>query len=126
MHGIDPRQAPSWRAPSPGKAAVSRDRSAQPGGRAGCGTGWVLEIGTVERRRLLAGLTREKLASSAHIDAKTLRDALSGRRKPTLATAQCIARALELSLADVIVIVEQHPHSDAPRAVRWEQLELGL
>ena len=63
---------------------------------------WHLNSDVIERARLLAGKTRRELALAAHIDYKTLRDMLNGRRRPTIGTAHCVIRTLALDPKDVI------------------------
>ncbi len=72
---------------------------------------WRVASARIERERITRGWTREQLASAARIDAKTLRDLLSGRRRPTLGTLREVARALEQPLPELITIVESRPRS---------------
>jgi transcriptional regulator with XRE-family HTH domain len=67
---------------------------------------WTVRRTAIERQRILKGWTRSQLAEAAHIDPKTLRDLLSGRRRPTLGTVGTVARAIDLPLAEVVVISE--------------------
>lgn len=69
--------------------------------------GWQVRSEVVERERILRGWTRAQLTQAADIDPKTLRDLLTGRRRPTLGTVSTLSRALGLPLGDVIAVVEQ-------------------
>jgi DNA-binding XRE family transcriptional regulator len=71
--------------------------------------GWQVRSEVVERERILRGWTRAQLTQAADIDPKTLRDLLTGRRRPTLGTVSTLSRALGVPLGDVIAIVER-PH----------------
>ncbi len=64
---------------------------------------WSVNVDRIERARVLNAWTRRQLASVAQVDPKTLTDACSGRRRPTLRTVQAICGALGLEVADVIV-----------------------
>ncbi len=68
---------------------------------------WTVRRERIERQRILKGWTRDQLAKAAQIDPKTLRDLLRGRRCPTLGTVGTLARAIDLPLAEVIVISER-------------------
>jgi hypothetical protein len=59
---------------------------------------WTVRRTVIERQRVLKGWTRSQLAEAAHIDPKTLRDLLGGRRRPTLGTVGTVARAIDLPL----------------------------
>jgi transcriptional regulator with XRE-family HTH domain len=74
--------------------------------------GWRVAVATLERQRILHGFTRDALARAARIDPKTVRDALNERRRPTLGTIDRIARTLDLTLADVVVIEESRSTGD--------------
>src|SRR4051812_15690253 len=63
---------------------------------------WSLNVRPIERERVLRGWTRSELARTAHVDEKTLRDMLSGRRRPTFGTVQAVCTALGLTLPNVI------------------------
>jgi transcriptional regulator with XRE-family HTH domain len=67
---------------------------------------WSVRRTAIERQRILKGWTRSQLAEAAHVDPKTLRDLLGGRRRPTLGTVATVARAIDLPLAEVLVISE--------------------
>ena len=69
--------------------------------------GWVVRSEVVERERILRGWTRTHLTQTAGIDPKTLRDLLTGRRRPTLGTMSTLSRALDMPFGDVIAVVEQ-------------------
>lgn len=63
---------------------------------------WSVDVGLVERHRIVRGWSRLQLATIAHVDPKTLRDLLGRRRRPNLGTVQAVSVALGLTLADVI------------------------
>jgi DNA-binding Xre family transcriptional regulator len=65
-----------------------------------------VNITMVERVRILHGWTRTDLAWMAHVDARTVWDMMTGRRTPTFGTVQALCTALSLTLADVIVFVD--------------------
>jgi DNA-binding XRE family transcriptional regulator len=67
------------------------------------GARWSVNVGRIERARVLNAWTRRHLAGVAHVTPKTLGDMCSGRRRPTLGTVQAICTALGLTVADVIV-----------------------
>ena len=69
--------------------------------------GWEVRSEVVERERILRGWTRAQLTQAADIDPKTLRDLLTGRRRPTLGTVSTLSRALGVPLGEVIAVVEQ-------------------
>jgi transcriptional regulator with XRE-family HTH domain len=81
------------------------------------GVQWGIAVAVIERQRILHGFTRDALARAARVDPKTVRDALNGRRHPTLGTVDRLARALDVTLADVLIIEERHP-APAPDPVR--------
>ncbi len=64
---------------------------------------WSVNVGRIERARVLNAWTRKQLAGVAHVTPKTLTDMCSGRRRPTFGTVQAICSALGLTVADVIV-----------------------
>jgi DNA-binding phage protein len=64
---------------------------------------WRVRADAIERARILSGRTRQQLAKDAHVDEKTLRDMLSGRRRPTIATVHCVVRAVGVDPRDAIV-----------------------
>jgi len=64
---------------------------------------WHLNASAIERARVLRGWTRTRLAHNAQVDEKTLRDMLSGRRRPTFGTVQAVCSTLAMTLSDVIV-----------------------
>jgi hypothetical protein len=70
------------------------------------GVSWTVRRDAIERQRILRGWTRDQLAAAAHIDPKALRDLLGGRRRPTLGTVGTVARAIDLPLAEVLIINE--------------------
>src|SRR5690348_11823768 len=63
---------------------------------------WTVDVGLVERQRIVRGWSRLHLATVAHVDPKTLRDLLARRRRPNLGTVQAVSVALGLTLTDVI------------------------
>jgi len=64
---------------------------------------WSVDVERIERARILNGWTRRQLGGAAKVDPKTLNDMCTGRRRPQLGTVQAVCRALQLSLADVIL-----------------------
>jgi len=64
---------------------------------------WWLDIGVIERARILRGWTKAELARVAHIDPGTLSDMTLGRRRPTFGTTHAVCVALGLVLSEVIV-----------------------
>ncbi len=70
------------------------------------GVTWRVAADRIERERIARGWTREQLAKAARIDAKTLRDMLNARRRPTLGTLVEVARALERPLTELMTITE--------------------
>src|SRR2546430_3921392 len=67
---------------------------------------WSVNVRAIERERVLRGWTRSELARTAQVDEKTLRDMLSGRRRPTFGTVQAVCTTLGLTLPDVILFGE--------------------
>jgi DNA-binding Xre family transcriptional regulator len=67
-----------------------------------------VNVGRIERARVLNAWTRKHLAGVAHVTPKTLTDMCSGRRRPTFGTVQAICIALGLSVADVIVFEDDN------------------
>ena len=63
---------------------------------------WRTNTIRVDRERILRGLSQRQLATAAHVDPGTLGDMLNGRRRPQLGTISAIARALELTLPDLV------------------------
>ena len=63
---------------------------------------WSVNIGAIDRARILRGWTRRDLAQQANVDEGTLCDLFAGRRRPTFGTLRAICRSLELGLADAI------------------------
>lgn len=66
------------------------------------GAKWDLDRALLDRRRVLQGLTRAKLARKAQVDPGTLSDMQRGRRRPTFASVQAVCAVLGLGLQDVI------------------------
>ena len=102
---------PGPRAQRPAGSAVNREP------RLIAVLGWQVRSDVVERERILRGWTRAQLTQAADIDPKTLRDLLTGRRRPTLGTVSTLSRALGVPLGDVIAIVEQRRLPGVPREV---------
>jgi transcriptional regulator with XRE-family HTH domain len=67
---------------------------------------WSVNVGRIERARVLNAWTRKHLADVAHVDPKTLSDMCNGRRRPSFGTVQAVCVALGLTMADVIVFEE--------------------
>jgi DNA-binding Xre family transcriptional regulator len=63
---------------------------------------WSVDIGAIDRARILRGWTRRELAQQAHVDEGTLCDLFGGRRRPTFGTLHAICGALDLSLKEII------------------------
>jgi DNA-binding Xre family transcriptional regulator len=63
---------------------------------------WSVDVGAIDRVRILRGWTRRDLAEQAHVDEGTLCDLFAGRRRPTFGTLRALCQALDLSLQDVI------------------------
>ncbi len=55
---------------------------------------WSVDVGLVERHRIVRGWSRLQLAAAARVDPKTLRDLLGRRRRPNLGTVQAVSVAL--------------------------------
>jgi transcriptional regulator with XRE-family HTH domain len=73
-----------------------------------------VNVGRIERARVLNAWTRKHLAGVAHVTPKTLTDMCSGRRRPTFGTVQAICAALGLTVADVIMFEDDaNPESAA-------------
>jgi transcriptional regulator with XRE-family HTH domain len=83
---------------------------------------WTVRQGAIERERILKGWTRNQLARAAQIDPKTLRDLLGGRRRPTLGTVGMLARAIDLPLAEVILISERVVSARRPATAPRQEL----
>jgi transcriptional regulator with XRE-family HTH domain len=64
---------------------------------------WSLDATPIERERILRGWTPVHLATVAHVDPRTVRSLVAGRRRPSLGTVQALCTVLGLRLADVIV-----------------------
>jgi transcriptional regulator with XRE-family HTH domain len=71
------------------------------------GLSWTVDVAKLERARILRGWTQRRLAEVSHVDRGTLSNLVLGRRRPTLGTIQTLCRALELTLADVIVFADE-------------------
>ena len=61
-----------------------------------------MNVGVVERARILRGWTQRELARIARVDPGTMSDLLKQRRRPTFGTVQAICASLNLALAEVI------------------------
>ncbi len=68
---------------------------------------WSVNVGRIERARVLNAWTRKRLAGVAHVDPKTLTDMCSGRRRPTFGTVQAVCTALGLTVGDVIMFEDE-------------------
>jgi DNA-binding Xre family transcriptional regulator len=66
-----------------------------------------VNVGRIERARVLNAWTRKHLAGMAHVDPKTLTDMCNGRRRPTFGTVQAICTALSLTVADVVMFDDE-------------------
>jgi len=64
--------------------------------------GWSVDVGAIDRARILQGWTRRELARRARVDEGTLCDLFAGRRRPTFGTLRALCGALALSLESVI------------------------
>jgi DNA-binding phage protein len=65
------------------------------------------EVAVDVRARVLRGWMRVELARAAHLAEKTLRDMLSGRRRPTFGTVQSVCAALGLMLPTLAVFADR-------------------
>jgi hypothetical protein len=74
----------------------------QPAAGAAAGS-WCVDATPIERERILRGWTPVQLATVAHVDPRTVRSLVAGRRRPSLGTVQALCTVLGLRLADVIV-----------------------
>jgi transcriptional regulator with XRE-family HTH domain len=63
---------------------------------------WSVDVGVIDRARILRGWTRRNLAQHADVDEGTLCDLFAGRRRPTFGTLCALNQALGLSLEAVI------------------------
>ena len=75
------------------------------------GLEWSVNVGGIERARILRGWTRRELAQRAHVDEGTLCDLFAGRRRPTLGTLRALCQTVDLSLAEVIEFSATKPGS---------------
>lgn len=66
-----------------------------------------LVMGRLRDIRLAQGISKNRLATLAGIDPKTVSFIEGGQRTPTLYTLVKVARALEVSLAEILVEVER-------------------
>ena len=64
---------------------------------------WSLNTLLVERQRILYGWSPAQLARIAHMDPRTVRSLVAGRKRPTLGTVQALCATLGLPVSDVIV-----------------------
>jgi len=76
--------------------------AAEPAAIAPAGS-WSVDAVPIERERILRGWTPVHLATVAHVDPRTVRSLVAGRRRPSLGTVQALCTVLGLRLADVIV-----------------------
>jgi transcriptional regulator with XRE-family HTH domain len=72
---------------------------------------WSVDVGAIDRARILRGWTRRELAKNARVDEGTLCDLFAGRRRPTFGTLRAMCHVLELSLEDVIEFSETKTRS---------------
>jgi transcriptional regulator with XRE-family HTH domain len=63
---------------------------------------WSVDVGAIDKARILRGWTRRELALQAHLDEGTLCDLFAENRRPTFGTLRALCQALELSLDGVI------------------------
>jgi transcriptional regulator with XRE-family HTH domain len=63
---------------------------------------WSVNVGLVERQRILRGLSRAELSRVAHVDPKTVGSLIRGQRQPNFGTLQALCMALDLPLSEVI------------------------
>jgi transcriptional regulator with XRE-family HTH domain len=63
---------------------------------------WSVDVGEIDRARILRGWTRRDLAQRAHVDEGTLCDLFARRRRPTFGTLRAVCLPLELRLNQVI------------------------
>jgi transcriptional regulator with XRE-family HTH domain len=70
---------------------------------------WQVDVLRLERERVLRGWTRGALAQSARVDPGTVSDLFREQRQPTLNTLQAICTALQMSLEEVIIFVDDKP-----------------
>jgi transcriptional regulator with XRE-family HTH domain len=63
---------------------------------------WEVDLGAIERARILRGWTRRDLARNAHVDEGTLCDLFANRRRPTFGTLRALCNALDLAFEGVI------------------------
>jgi transcriptional regulator with XRE-family HTH domain len=68
---------------------------------------WSVDVGAIDRARILRGWTRRDLAMNAHVDEGTLCDMFAGRRRPTFGTLRALCQALELGLEAVISFTDE-------------------
>ncbi len=68
---------------------------------------WVVNAQVIERERIRRGWTRPQLARAAHVDPRTVRSLVVGRRHSSLGSVQALCTALGLPLTDVIVFPER-------------------
>jgi DNA-binding XRE family transcriptional regulator len=66
----------------------------------------------ISLRRLELGLTQEALADAAGISERRLREIEAGKGNPSWHVADCIARALDWSIADLATQTEQLETAD--------------
>lgn len=64
---------------------------------------WSVNALPLERQRILRGWTPTQLGRVAHVDPRTVRSLVAGRRRPSLGTVQALCTTLGLQLSDVIV-----------------------
>jgi transcriptional regulator with XRE-family HTH domain len=63
---------------------------------------WRADVNRIDRERILRGMSQQKLAQVARVDAGTLSDLLGCRRRPNLGTLSALCQALGMNLGEVI------------------------
>lgn len=73
---------------------------------------WVVDGATLERARLLRAWTYGDVADAAKVDRGTVSALMQGRRRPRLATLQCVCIALDVALHRVVRFRERGSSED--------------
>jgi hypothetical protein len=68
-------------------------RTAQPAAAVAAGS-WCVDAARIERERVVRGWTPVHLATVAHVDPRTVRSLVAGRRRPSLGTVQALCTVL--------------------------------
>lgn len=63
---------------------------------------WTIDLGLLERERVLRGWTRSELAHRARVDPGTISTMFRRRRRPVLGTVKAVTLTLDLNLGDVL------------------------